>query len=222
MTGWPRRRPVLCLVSDRSRLPASSVPALIDHLRAAVRAGIDLVQIRERDLADAALVDLVRQAIALARPEGVSVVVNDRLDVAMAAGADGVHLRGDSMPPDRVRREAPPSFLIGRSIHSAAEADAVVQAGGCDYLLFGTVFPSAGKPQGHPVAGVAMLRDVCRRTALPVLAIGGIDASNAAEVAAAGAAGMAAIGSFVPLDAAALATRVRDLHEGFDRGSSLV
>jgi thiamine-phosphate pyrophosphorylase len=222
MTRWPRQRPVLCLVTDRHRLPSPSVAHLIDHLRAAVRAGIDLVQVRERDLPDVALIDLVRQTIAVARPEGVAVVVNDRFDVAMAAGADGVHLRGDSVPADRVRREAPSPFLIGRSIHSAGEADAVVKTGECDYLLFGTVFPSTGKPQGHPIAGLPMLRDVCRAAALPVLAIGGIDPSNAADVAAAGAAGIAAIGSFMLPHATALATRVRDLQQAFDRGSSLV
>jgi thiamine-phosphate pyrophosphorylase len=94
---------------------------------------------------------------------------------------------------------APAGFLIGRSVHSLAEADAAVAGGGCDYLLFGTVFPSGGKPEGHPVAGLEALRVVCVRSPLPVIAIGGINEERAAEVRNAGAAGFAAVGMFMCL-----------------------
>ena len=125
------------------------------------------------------------------------VLVNDRLDVALAAGAAGMHLKEDSIRArPRSRDRCRPDFIIGCSVHSAEDAEAVAAAGACDYLLFGTVYPSASKP-GQPAAGVEALADVCRRVALPVLAIGGIDHSRVAAVAAAGAAGVAAIGAFI-------------------------
>ena len=126
-------------------------------------------------------------------------IVNDRIDIAVAAGAGGGHLRGDSAAAPRIRAMAPDRFLIGRSVHTPAEVDAATTAGGCDYLLFGTVFPSDGKPEGHPVAGLDALRQACARTPLPVIAIGGIDAARADEIVAAGAAGFAAVGYFMCL-----------------------
>jgi thiamine-phosphate diphosphorylase len=91
----------------------------------------------------------------------------------------------------------PAGFILGRSVHSLAEIDAAVADGACDYLMFGTVFPSAGKPAGHPVAGLDALREACRRSPLPVIAIGGIDRSRLAEIEQSGAAGFAAVGMFV-------------------------
>jgi thiamine-phosphate pyrophosphorylase len=84
-------------------------------------------------------------------------------------------------------------------VHSLAEVDAAVADGGCDYLLFGTVFRSAGKPDGHPVSGLDALRAVCARSPLPVIAIGGVTEARAADIAAAGAAGFAAVGFFMCL-----------------------
>ena len=119
--------------------------------------------------------------------------------VAIAAGAAGVHLRSDSPPASRIRAFVPPAFVIGRSVHSIAEIDATVADGGCNYLLFGTVFPSTGKPAGHPVAGLEALRAACARSPLPVVAIGGVDRSRLPAVADAGAAGYAAIELFMRL-----------------------
>jgi thiamine-phosphate pyrophosphorylase len=220
--SWPRGRPVVCLVTDRRRLPAPSLSALLDRIAIAVRAGIDVVQLRERDLPDRALVALARDAVALTRPSGVLLVVNDRVDIARAAEADGVHLPGDGVGASRVRAEVPPDFIIGRSVHSAPDAEDVARQGGCDYLVFGTVYRSESKPADHPVAGASILADVCARVALPVLAIGGIDASNARAVAAAGAAGVAAIGAFLIDDEAALTKRVRAMHDAFDRRSPVI
>ena len=221
MRRWPRG-PVLYLVTDRTRLPGQSVSALLERLRVATLAGIDAIQIRERDLSDRVLVDLVRRAVAAAHDSGVPVLVNDRLDVALAAGAAGVHLREDSVRADRVRAVTPPGFVLGRSVHSAPDGEAVARTGACDYLLFGTVYPSAGKPPGHPVAGEVALAEICRRVTLPVIAIGGIDETRASAVAAAGAAGVAAIGAFMTGDAGALASRVRAMRAAFDTGSRLV
>jgi thiamine-phosphate pyrophosphorylase len=123
-------------------------------------------------------------------------LINDRVDVAVAAGADGVHLPASGLPAARVRAITPSRFVVGRSVHSVQDAVEAERAGGCDYLIFGTVFESASKPFGHPVAGLSALADVCAAVSLPVLAIGGITLERVASVAAAGAAGIAAIGLF--------------------------
>lgn len=190
MDAGPLNPPVLCLVT-----PGTSSPDL-QTIRDAARAGVDLVQVRERRLDDRSLVALVRATIDAVAGTGARVLVNDRLDVAMAAGAAGVHLRGDSMAAADVRRLAPQGFIVGRSVHSVPEAEEVERGGGCDYLVFGTVFESASKPAGHAAAGVDALGRVCAAVALPVLAIGGVTLANAGLVAAAGAAGVAAIGMF--------------------------
>jgi thiamine-phosphate diphosphorylase len=103
------------------------------------------------------------------------------------------------VPAARVRALAPEGFLIGRSIHSIADLDAAIADQGCDYVMFGTVFPSAGKPEGHPVAGLDALADVCARSPVPVIAIGGMNEQRAAAARAAGAAGFAAVGLFMGL-----------------------
>jgi thiamine-phosphate diphosphorylase len=108
-------------------------------------------------------------------------------------------------------------FLIGRSVHSEAEAIAAEAAGGCDYLIFGTVYESRSKPAGHPVAGVDALARVCAAVRLPVLAIGGITIERIPEVAAAGAAGVAAIGLFGHGTEAELAAIVGRLRDAFDQ-----
>ncbi len=162
---------------------------------AAVRARVDLIQIREPDLPDRALLDLVRCAVDAARGTGSRILVNDRFDVALAAGADGVHLRSSSAPARLMRRHLPPGFLLGRSVHGAAEAARVAAGGGVDYLTLGTVFPSASKA-GRAPCGVDALAETTRMVRLPVLAIGGVTVDNLREVLDAGAAGAAAIGLF--------------------------
>ena len=138
---------------------------------------------------------LVERALRAVEGTAARILVNDRVDVALAAGAHGVHLRSDSMEAIRVRETAPSALVIGRSVHSAEEARASERAGGLDYLLFGTVFASHSKPGVSP-AGVERLAEACAAVALPVLAIGGITAATCASAAGAGAAGFAAIGLF--------------------------
>jgi thiamine-phosphate diphosphorylase len=123
------------------------------------------------------------------------VLVNDRFDVALAAGAHGVHLRSDSFPASRLRTRAPRGFLIGRSVHSVADAVAAAADDGVDYLIFGTVFASGSKPD-RPAAGLRELAAVAGATRLPVLAIGGVTAGTIADVMRAGAAGVAGISMF--------------------------
>ena len=187
---------------------------LVDLFGDAARAGVDLIQIRERDLDDGALVALVRAAVAAVHGTPARVIVNDRADVALAAGAAGVHLRSDSIPARRVREMAGEGFLVGRSVHDEDEAAAVDAEGGCDYLIFGTVFPSSSKPAGHQAAGLPALDRVCARVSAPVLAIGGVSIARAPDVARAGAAGIAAIQLFAA--AADLRETVRALRHAFD------
>jgi thiamine-phosphate pyrophosphorylase len=142
--AWPPGHPIIAFVTDRARaVPADDPDALVRRIAAAARAGVDLVQVRERDLDDRALLSLVRRAREAAAGTGARVVVNDRLDVALAAQADGVHLRADAFAASRARVMAPAPFLIGRSVHTRLEASDAADDGGCDYLFFGTVFPSA-------------------------------------------------------------------------------
>jgi thiamine-phosphate diphosphorylase len=177
----------ICLVTDRRRRDP------LGQARRAVAAGIDIIQVRERDLDAATLAALVGTLLDVTRASTTRVVVNDRLDVALACGADGVHLRSDSLTAAAARQLAPPRFLIGRSVHRVDEAMAAV---GADYLIAGTVFPSASKPATEPLLGTDGLRAIARASAVPVLAIGGITPDRIGDVAAAGAAGVAAIGLF--------------------------
>jgi thiamine-phosphate diphosphorylase len=189
-------QPVLCMITDRHRFGQHGDVALIRRVRVAARAGIHLIQIRERDMTDGALLTLVRQAVDAVSATRTRILVNDRVDVAIAAGAHGVHLRGDSPAAPRVRAVAPAAFLIGRSVHSRNEVVSVSGDGGVDYLLFGTVFATASKP-GHAPAGLGGLVDaVAAAKGLPVLAVGGITLDTGRRLAATGCAGLAAIGQF--------------------------
>jgi len=194
----------LCLITDRRRQDP------IAQARQAVQARIDLIQIRERDLEAAALATLVRAVIGVTRTgASTRVVVNDRLDVALACGADGVHLRGDSMTAGSVRSAAPQGFLVGRSVHTPEQAR---DAGPVDYLIAGTVFRTPSKPEDAPLIGLDGLASIVRAAPAPVLAIGGITVERVGTIAATGAAGIAAIGLFAgaePLTSVAEAARMR-------------
>ncbi len=189
-------QPVVCMITDRRRLGSSPEPALIRRIAIAARAGIHLIQIRERDMADGPLLTLVTQAVDAVRGTRARVLVNDRLDVALAAGAHGVHLRGDSAPALRVRAVTPAAFLIGRSVHEHDEIVRVVEAGAVDYLLFGTVFATASKPERAAAGGTGLAQAVEAATRVPVLAVGGMTAASAGRLAGTRCSGFAAIGEF--------------------------
>lgn len=205
---------MICLVTDRSRLSAGadSIDRLVDLVAAAGRAGIDLVQVRERDLDARALTALVARCVEALEGTSTKVVVNDRADVAVAARADGVHLRSDSIAAPAVRTLLHQGALIGRSVHSVAETAAIAGAGGADYYIFGTVYQSASKPPGHPLAALDEFSAAARAAAgIPMLAIGGMTVERASEVARRGAAGIAAIGLFVPPSGASAEKHVRTI-----------
>ncbi len=171
--------------------PAGAVLGLIEQT---IAAGVDLIQIRERDLATRELLTLVEAAVARARGTGTRILVNDRLDVALAAGADGVHLPTHGFPVADVRREYP-HLLIGASCHNLEEARRA-EEGGADFVVFGPVYETpAKKPYGPPV-GVEKLGEAVRAAKIPVLALGGIKLENAGACLQAGAAGLAAISLF--------------------------
>jgi thiamine-phosphate pyrophosphorylase len=172
---------------------------LRQQVQYAVEAQVDVVHIRERDLDAGELAVLVREAVAIAHGTRSRVMVNDRLDVALACGAGGVHLRGDSVPPAAVRGSVPTGFLVGRSVRNVEEA--VAAAPHVDYLVAGTVWPSESKSQPYEVLGTMGLAAIVRAVNVPVLAIGGVEISRVAAVAASGAAGVAAIGLFLAPDA---------------------
>jgi thiamine-phosphate pyrophosphorylase len=194
------RRAILCLITGRRRLCASCSEdetrrCLLAQIVEAVAAGIDLVQIRERDMEAGPLAEIVSSAVAVSRGSATRIIVNDRLDIAIACRADGVHLRADSMPASAARRIAPSGFWIGRSVHDASEA--VRAADGADYLIAGTVFETSSKPGVEHFLGEAGLATVVRAVSVPVLAIGGVTLDRLSSVAGSGAAGLAAIGLFI-------------------------
>jgi thiamine-phosphate pyrophosphorylase len=186
----PERRPLLYYITDRKALPGQNPLPLIE---AAVRAGVDLIQIRERDLPTRELLALVERALALAAKTPTRVLVNDRLDIAQVAGA-GLHLPAHSFPVAAVRRRVGRGLLIGASTHNLDELQAAEQ-GGADFAVFGPVFATASKPGATPV-GLEKLSEAVRAVRIPVLALGGVTLENAADCLRAGAAGLAAISLF--------------------------
>lgn len=158
----------------------------------AVNAGIEALQIREKDLSDR---DLLELCLAVRRvvPSEVALLINGRLDVTLAVDADGVHLRSNSPPVDRVRRQYP-DLLIGKSAHSRKDVLKAREAG-VDYVVMGPIFPPRSKTQHRPCLGLEGLRSACG-LGLPVLALGGLSLERLPQIAAAGAAGIAGITMF--------------------------
>jgi thiamine-phosphate pyrophosphorylase len=209
----PARKPIYCYVTDRRALEAALTPSksppgtpsplpartLHDSIRRAAAAGATWIQIREKDLDARSLVDLARFAVAETLAAGVRVYVNDRLDVALATGAAGVHLGEKSLPLGAViewrRSTGRSDFQVGVSCHSLESARAAEQ-GGADYIFFGPVYATPSKAAYGAPQGIERLREVCRSVEIPVLAIGGINLENAGACLEAGAAGIAAIRMF--------------------------
>ena len=213
----------ICLVSDRQRLgralncpPREWGDLLVAQVAAASQAGIDYVQIREADLEAGDLARLVRRCLEATRRTATRVLVNDRLDVAIACGA-GVQLKERSARPVDVRRVARAGVLIGASVHTTA---GVETRKGADLLIAGTVRPTASKP-GVEYLDEDGLRAIVRvADGLQVLGIGGLNVDSIPLLKASGAAGMAAVGAFIPGAHEELRTfvqnRVTDLRFAFD------
>lgn len=191
------RWPVISLVTDLSRFGSGQEAGdrLVKLVSEACVAGIDIIQIRENDLSDRELVSLVGKVVAISQKTETKVLVNDRVDIAITAGATGVHLKGGSHSAARVRRMAPAGWLIGRSVHGLEEANHVSDEGAVDYVTFGPVFETDSKP-GITPHGLTMLKRVVSAVEKPVLAIGGITVEKAGDVASSGVAGISAISLF--------------------------
>jgi len=192
---------ILCLVTDRRRLgealglpPERWAEALRQQVEGAASAGIDYVQVREPDLEAGDLVELVRSLIQISSAR-TRILVNDRIDVALAAGASGVHLKEQSILPAEVRRIAPPGFVIGCSVHGVSGVSARKSA---DLLIAGTVLPTASKRAVDYLDEDGLRRIVDAAAGQPVLGIGGLDVRSIPLLRASGAAGMAAVGTFIP------------------------
>lgn len=194
-------RPLICLVTDRRRVKPEGVESVLRLVGHAARAGVDIIQIRESGLQDRQMVALVATAVRAVAGTSSRVLVNDRADIALAGHAHGVHLRADSPGAERVRQLGPVGWVIGRSVHTCEEAVTAARSG-ADYLVAGTVYPTSSKEGDSPLLGVAGLTRLVGAVDVPVLAIGGIMADKVCDLAASGAAGVAAIGAFadVPAD----------------------
>ena len=209
--------PCIMLVTDRraaaERSAGGTYQRLEDVVGAAVEGGVNVVQVRERDLPGGELYELVARLIAIAGSHAL-VLVNDRLDVALATGADGVQLGAMAMPTEAVRPLAP-NLLLGRSVHDVACA-AEAAARGADLLVVGTMFATGSHPGISP-AGPNLLRKIAATNHLPLIGIGGIGAANAAQVIAAGASGVAVISEILraPDPREAAARLVAAVHEAW-------
>lgn len=226
---------LLYYITDRRQFPGSPAEqrrALLAKIAEAARAGVDYIQLREKDLPVRELESLTREAIAAARPATddrrptTRLLVNSRADVALACGADGVHLPAGDLAASEVRALAATrnsqvttlNFLIGVSCHSATDV-AAADAHGADFAVFGPVFEKSG----NTGVGSKALAEACKRVgpvartegghrgALPVLALGGVTVANAAECLRAGAAGVAGIRLFQENDAAAVVAALRSV-----------
>jgi thiamine-phosphate pyrophosphorylase len=218
--------PLLCYVTGRKAFgadPGASVE-LLASIRRAIEAGVDWIQIREKDLAARELMRLAGEAVALASGTRTRISINDRLDIALAAHAGGVHLGGESVPAAAVSswRSSPQGvsafsgssalpgaslspvfgeggsgsrFLLGASCHSLAQSQSA-ERDGADYIFFGPVFATPSKERFGAPQGIERLGEVCAGVRIPVLAIGGINAETASQCLRAGAAGIAAIRLF--------------------------
>ena len=185
--------PSLCLVTDR-RFCSSGPRDLEKAVAGAVKGGVDLVQLREKDLPGGELLEMANRLRRVT--EGSALLfVNGRVDVALACGADGVQLGEDAIPVEAARRVAGESLMVGRSVHNL-EGAVEAEAAGADFLVVGTVFPTGSHPHGETV-GPQLLAEVAKRVRIPFLGIGGIHAGNLRRVMAEGASGAAVISAIL-------------------------
>ena len=214
---------ILCLVTDRRRLgealglpEADWVEALHRQIDAAASAGIDYIQVREPDIEAGPLVELVKSLMRVVTGPS-RILVNDRLDVALAARAHGVHLKEHSLLPAEVSRLSPPGFVIGCSVHDISSIAARKSA---DFLIAGTVLPTASKRAVDYLDQDGLSKVVEAAAGQPVLGIGGMDLSAMPMLASTGASGLAAIGAFIPAAGEDLPdfvqNRVSALRKAFD------
>ncbi len=187
------RAPRLYLVTDRHRTRGRP---LAEVVAAAVRGGVDTVQLREKDLGARQRMELGTTLVALCHDAGVRLLVNDRVDVALAIGAHGVHLPGNSFQVGEARQLLGNDRIVGVSTHSLDEARKAAEAG-ADFVVFGPIYDTPSKRMFGQPQGIEALREVVARTPCPVIAIGGITPAHIPEIRDAGASGIAVIGALL-------------------------
>lgn len=194
-------KPILYLITRGATAEATTSASkefqdILDQVSAAVAAGVQLIQLREKKLTARVLFELTARAAEITRGTLTHLLVNDRADIAFGAGADGVHLTTRSLESKIVRRTFGNEFLIGASTHSVAEATNA-RNGGADFVVFGPIFPTQSKEGYGPPLGVGCVADAASELApFPVLGLGGISIDNARECLRAGASGVAGISLF--------------------------
>jgi len=182
------------LITDRTRVAPGYT--LLTALEAAMSGGVKAVQLRERDLPAAELLPLARKLRDLTRRYDARLLINDRIDLALAVQADGVHLGGHSMPADVVRRLTGPDILIGVSTHSVSDVQRATESG-ADFVTFGPVYATPSKTAFGPPQGLQALAEACLATSLPVFALGGITPQRRSETLQTGVAGVALISAIL-------------------------
>jgi thiamine-phosphate pyrophosphorylase len=220
---------IVCLVTDRRRLaasvgapPSEYLDVLSEQIAAAAAAGVDFVQIREPDLEARPLTAFIRSVAAKLRGSKTRILVNDRLDVALAAGADGVHLKESSVAPELARSLAPKDFVVACAVHTALTAAARRSA---DFIVAGTVLPTVSKVRADYLEWRGLAEVIGAANGTPVVGIGGLDLASIPSLARTGAAGLAAIGAFIPTSGKLgidefVKKRVSDMRFAFDSAQS--
>ena len=199
----------LYAVTDRAWVGRQT---LSEQIEDALRGGVTLVQLREKNLAKEEFVAEAKAVLALCRQYGVPLIINDRLDVALESGADGVHVGIEDAPVSEIRRQTGPDFIIGATAKTVAQAQAA-QAAGADYLGVGAVFPSPTKRNAIRITS-EVLREICGSVSIPAVAIGGITAENAPSLRGCGMAGIAVVSAiFGAADIQQAAAGLRTLAE---------
>ncbi len=186
--------PSVYLISDRQQLPSEQrFLAVLEEL---LGAGLKMLQLREKDLSAAQLWPLAKKVRSLTTQFGCRLLINDRIDLALAVGADGVHLGGHSLPTEVARQLLGPDKLIGVSTHQVAEIPRHAAAG-ADFVSFGPVFHTPSKASFGAPVGLDKLQQACRLSPIPVYALGGIKPENCRQVHDAGASGVAMISALL-------------------------
>jgi thiamine-phosphate pyrophosphorylase len=188
-------------VTDRKLCSADS---LEERVAAAVSGGVDMVQLREKDLPGGELLKLALKLRSITSGKAL-LVINDRLDVALAAGADGLHLPENALSIQDARQVVPSHLLVGKSVHDTTGAS-VAASEGADYLVLGTIFPTSSKP-GAETGGPGLVSNVTLLVDAPVLAIGGVDSHNVTSVIEEGAMGIAVVSAILGAQDPEKATR---------------
>lgn len=183
----------LYIVTDEILAPGCSH---IQIARESLAGGANIIQLRDKRRGGAELYTIAKEIRSLCNEYSAEFIVNDRLDIALLTGADGVHLGQDDIPVSAARTIAPRPFIIGISVGSVEEA-ILAEKGGADYLGVGPVYPTGTKKDAGPAVGPSLIRKIREKTKIPIVAIGGINLSNARDVIDAGADGIAVISAVI-------------------------